>query len=145
MRVHDVCTRKESPRTHYATLTKDDCLQTCQNRDITGCEFWNDAPNRPQCFFHTKYILGASLHHAGEFCWKIKKGMNYLIKAKVYPRIEKSLKYYAQLSKKRLSTFYRYLLWYVYVIDIFHLTKLPASAENNVLKLSLFVRLWRMF
>ena len=76
-RVYDVCDHKlrSNTRTNIATLTKDECLHTCQNRDITGCESRTNRKFNTECFFHTKYIVRTLLDHEGGYCLKMAKGI----------------------------------------------------------------------
>ena len=62
-RVYDVCDHKlrSNTRTNFATLTKDECLHTCQNRDITGCESRTNRKFNTECFFHTKGLPEAAV------------------------------------------------------------------------------------
>ena len=58
-------------------MTKDQCLKTCGGRVIQGCEF-RDMPAKPECIFHTKYVIEATgFHHPGDekfTCWKFQNG-----------------------------------------------------------------------
>ena len=81
-KVEDNCYKSGSVIRDPATLTRDQCLTTCESRMIHGCEFNNVSPN-PECIFHTKYIVGtkpnvpgALVHVNKDFtCWPFKRGM----------------------------------------------------------------------
>lgn len=53
-RIKNHCYRNGLPANVFATLSKKECLQTCEDRMITGCEY-NSVTD--VCLFHTKYII----------------------------------------------------------------------------------------
>ena len=71
-KIEDECYQGRSSKIHLPTLNKNQCLDTCETKIITGCEFENILPT-PECIFHTKYIFGARLKRFGDYqskCWR---------------------------------------------------------------------------
>ena len=60
----------------FATMTRNQCLKTCESRTIQGCEFRAD--NNAECIFHTKYIIGARNEQPkdGKYtCFRFERGI----------------------------------------------------------------------
>ena len=76
--MEDKCYQLGSDINEFATMTKDQCLKTCEGRMIQGCEF-RDMPIKPECIIHTKYVIGATglqkLEDYKDTCWKFESGI----------------------------------------------------------------------
>ena len=76
-KVKDKCYQLGSDINEFSTITKDQCLKTCQGRMVQGCEF-RDMPVKPECIIQTKYVIGATgRQNLGDYkntCWKFESG-----------------------------------------------------------------------
>ena len=74
-RIKDLCTTEYEnnfPSTPFSTLTREECIHTCESKIVTGCEYRSE---KAECLFHTKIVLGARYGAwANDRCLKFKLG-----------------------------------------------------------------------
>ena len=74
-KVEDKCYPIGSNIDAFATMTRNQCLKTCESRSIQGCEFRAD--KKAECIFHTKYIISSRLDEPKDekyTCFRFKRG-----------------------------------------------------------------------